>query len=488
MRTTLASVSMTAGGGVSGPPQPRQQQQQPQADDAPRGDGAGSSSSVAGGGGGGSNGGWAARGSAPQALFSLARVNGPGPGQQPAWGPDRAAVTAGGKGGGGAAVAGGELDLDLDRAQAVVSELIGGGGGRLGGSEDETEGGTAAEEAVLSRAECSFCRKRLGRSSSRRASPDVLLCDGCHRGFHADCCRYRGLDIRRQRSGTGEAGGADSGSGSGAWYHCQDCAECAAQWRARAAAGPAAAAGGRSWLLLSTDLTSTSTSTSQPAVAQSGAQQQLQQRRRQKVVEALEQAAAVLSSEYGPRVVDAVLDSDHAVLLRDARGLAVSAATLDVYGREVVVMDLAATAEEARGRGHFRALVTSLESWLQEAQTQHWVVALAPGKDGKAMQQMWRERGFRPLAGRQAHMWARQLPGFPETSGGGGGRGRGGGSMLLAKRLAAAGAGEGAEEEGEGARRRRGPGGVLRRAVGGVVGGVAGAVRGVVGYVLLADR
>ncbi|GFR43820.1 hypothetical protein Agub_g4916, partial [Astrephomene gubernaculifera] len=70
-------------------------------------------------------------------------------------------------------------------------------------------------------------------------------------------------------------------------------------------------------------------------------------------------------------------DSDFAVLLRDVRGTAVSAATLDVYGSEVVVMDLMATAEEARGRGHGRVLVNSLEQWLTEAGTRHWVVCLS---------------------------------------------------------------------------------------------------------------
>lgn len=63
--------------------------------------------------------------------------------------------------------------------------------------------------------------------------------------------------------------------------------------------------------------------------------------------------STVMSAEYGPRVVDALLDSDYGILLRDAGGNAVSAATVDVYGREVVVVDLATTVEEARGRGHF---------------------------------------------------------------------------------------------------------------------------------------
>ncbi len=72
----------------------------------------------------------------------------------------------------------------------------------------------------------------------------------------------------------------------------------------------------------------------------------------------------MLSEEYGPRVVDAVLDSDFAVLLRDQRGAPVSAASVDVYGRDVVVMDLAATAEEARGRGHFRCDSTAVRCLL----------------------------------------------------------------------------------------------------------------------------
>ncbi|GIM03947.1 hypothetical protein Vretimale_8565, partial [Volvox reticuliferus] len=367
---------------------------------------------------------------APQALFSLARADDADQRRlrnHRGWGED-AAYGAGGRGGGfrSAGVgAGTGDDLDLAKAEAVLADLMRDGGGGGGGGGDEAAldgasgdaadaGGAAATEAALSRLECGFCHRRLSsRRRPRRASTAALLCDGCHRGFHADCCRYRGLDTRPRRrrqvtegSGEGTVGagrGGDDAAGSGGevWYHSKDCSECAAQWQRRAAAGPSPAAGGRTWLLAAPELYG------------------MQGAARQEVLDALQQASAVLSAEYGPRVVDAVLDSDYAVVLRDARGAAVSAATVDVYGREVVVMDLAATSDEARGRGHFRALVTSLESWLDEAKTQHWVVALAPGKEGKAAQRMWRDHGFRPLPPRQARAWARQLPGFPEVSGGG---------------------------------------------------------------------
>lgn len=45
------------------------------------------------------------------------------------------------------------------------------------------------------------------------------------------------------------------------------------------------------------------------------------------------QAAGLLAAEFGPRAVDALLDSDWAALLRDPRGGAAAAAALDVYGR-----------------------------------------------------------------------------------------------------------------------------------------------------------
>ncbi|GIL56703.1 hypothetical protein Vafri_12013, partial [Volvox africanus] len=397
-----------------------------------------------GGADGGSDGGgagWAAgqqsRG-APHALFSLARADAADRRRvrgHRGWDEDAVNGTGGRGGGIGAAgmSAGIGGDLDLAKAEAVLADLMrdGRGGGGGGGGEavldsgDVADPGRAAEaEAVLSRLECGFCHRRLSsRRRSRAVSAATLLCDGCHRGFHTDCCRYRGRDTRpRQRwqvaEGSGEDAirvrdaGDDAHSGGGeVWYHSKDCSECAAQWQRRAAAGPLPAPGGRTWLLAASELYG------------------LKGAARQEALEALQQASAVLSAEYGPRVVDAVLDSDYAVVLRDARGTAVSAATVDVYGREVVVMDLAATSDDARGRGHFRALVTSLESWLDETTTQHWVVTLAPVKDGKAALRMWREHGFRPLPARQAHAWARQLPGFPDASGGG--------AVLLERRMAA---------------------------------------------------
>ncbi|GLI65241.1 hypothetical protein VaNZ11_008726, partial [Volvox africanus] len=377
--------------------------------------GQGGSRGGADGGSDGGGAGWAAgqrfRG-APQALFSLARGD---DADQPrlrghrGWSAD--VINGTGRRGGGAGIGASGMsaglggDLDMAKAEAVLADLMrdgrsgGGGGGEAaldGGSGDEADPGrAAAAEAVLSRLECGFCHRRLSSwRRSRGASAATLLCDGCHRGFHADCCRYRGLDPRPRRRRQ-----LTEGSGEGAIRLGH--------------AGPSPAPGGRTWLLAASELYG------------------LKGAVRQEALEALQQASAVLSAEYGPRVVDAVLDSDYALVLRDARGTAVSAATVDVYGREVVVMDLAATSDDAHGRGHFRALVASLESWLDEATTQRWVVTLAPGKDGKAAQRMWREHGFRPLPARQAHAWARQLPGFPDVSGRG--------AVLLERRMAAGG-------------------------------------------------
>ncbi|EFJ42022.1 hypothetical protein VOLCADRAFT_119553 [Volvox carteri f. nagariensis] len=284
----------------------------------------------------------------PQPLFSLARVieaddpddpkqrlrNQIQKRRQPGFGAD------GGSGGGGGSVdlrSGADLDLDLDRAQRVLAELMrDGGGGDLrptegdageAGSPGGGGGGVAAEveaEATLSRLECGFCRGRLGgggggsRSWRRSKGGAVLLCDGCHRGFHEQCCRYRGLDIRPRRrrrlGGQGlaaAAGASEEGGGGGGctaeWHHCKDCAEVASLWRSRAAAGPGPAPGGRSWMLAATKLDG------------------MYGNVRQEGLEALQQVMGV-----------------------------VSAATMDVYGREVVVMDIAATADEAQGKGHFR--------------------------------------------------------------------------------------------------------------------------------------
>ncbi|KAG2495665.1 hypothetical protein HYH03_006265 [Edaphochlamys debaryana] len=353
--------------------------------------------------------------------------------------------------------AGGSDDVALDGAQAdaVVAGLIGAGGGGEEGEED----GEAAAERALERIRCGFCRRRVGSSA---AGGPVLLCDGCHRPFHGACCRYRGVSTRRGERGT--------------WHHCGECAESAAAWRQRAAeGGPAPAGSGRSWELLPTS-----------AVG-------LPAGRKAEVTEGLRQAASLLASEYGPQVVDAVLDSDYAVLVRDVGQTPVAAAGLDVYGRDVVVLDLMAATEGGAGeQAHVGALLDSLDGWLREAHVRSWVAVLPSGSDGaeqRAQQRRFRERGFGALGWRAAAAWGAELPGFPE---GPGWVRRAGADVLLVKRLEGGrGKGEGKEGEGAGEAQAgsRGRAGRVREVVGGAArglwGGVAGAARGVIGYVTL---
>ncbi|KAG2453298.1 hypothetical protein HYH02_001524 [Chlamydomonas schloesseri] len=383
-------------------------------------------------------------------------------------------------------------------ADAAAAEGV--GGGFVDGGDEDDEAAEAEAEQALGMVQCGFCGRRLGRRGVRSA----LLCDCCHRPFHADCCRYRGVPTRRRRlqAGEGAAEGAAGGGGGGGphadgWFHSPDCAAVSTQWFGRAAAGPQPAAAGRTWLLLPTQLRGGSASSSGGGSTSAEARNGLQQ------------AAGVLAGEFGPRVVDAVLDSDWAVLLRDPRGTAVSAATLDLYGREVVVMDLVATAEQARGQGHNRALLDAVGDWLTEADTRHWVVSLpspasasplaglgGSGGEGGAedevaqarrLQRQYGARGFTRLPGWQQRAWARQLPGFPEPRGGADG------SVLMVRALPAAkgqrragerDGGEGAEDGGEGTGRGRAVVGLVR----GMAGGLGGAVRGLWGYVTLSGR
>ena len=93
--------------------------------------------------------------------------------------------------------------------------------------------------------------------------------------------------------------------------YMQDCAAVSTQWSGRAAAGPQPAAASRTWLLLPTQLRGGSSS---QAEARDG----------------LQQAAGVLAGEYGPRVVDAVLD----------RWAAASGAVSEVWGRLFVTLNV----------------------------------------------------------------------------------------------------------------------------------------------------
>ncbi|KXZ51347.1 hypothetical protein GPECTOR_13g835 [Gonium pectorale] len=234
----------------------------------------------------------------------------------------------GGDGGGGG---GGELDVEA--AEAAIADLVrggrgGGGGGGLGEASGEGEADERAAMRALSSVECGFCRRRLGRRAASGRGPPLLLCDGCHRPFHADCCRFRAVPTRPRPGG------------DGGWYHCEDCEKCAAQWRQRAAAGAAPAGNGRTWALLTP-------AAGLPAGGGRGAL------RRPEATEGLREVRMAAAST-APRAVDAVLDSDYAVLLRDARGAAVAAATLDVYGRDVTVTDLLATRDGDHGPAHVR--------------------------------------------------------------------------------------------------------------------------------------
>ncbi|PNH03088.1 hypothetical protein TSOC_010870 [Tetrabaena socialis] len=355
MRCTLASVTLQQQQLLSGAePHDRRSQQPARCADGEGGGGSGASGHVR-----------------PQPLFSLARA-------ERAASPSRPGATAGygsNAPGQDPGAGGGIPELDVAGADAVLADMM--QGGRLGGGESSEGGDAEQAESAMARVECGFCHRRLGRSGA-----PVMLCDGCHRPFHTACCRYRGVGIRR-------------GAG-GAWHHCGDCASCSAAWQQRAAAGPTPAAGGRSWLLLPTRLGPAGAG-SRPAAA-----------------DALKEASCVLAAEYGPPAVDAVLDSDFAVLLRDPRGRPVSAATLDVYGREVVVLELMATLEEAQKQGHGRALVDAVGGWLggNEAGAAHWVVAVPPDAEGRALQKMWRGHGFSPV---QAHTKMLQRTACPRS-------------------------------------------------------------------------
>lgn len=66
---------------------------------------------------------------------------------------------------------------------------------------------------------------------------------------------------------------------------------------------------------------------------------------------------------------------------------AVSAATLDIFGPDLAMMDLIATRDDVRGKGHARDLVAHIERALSSVGVQSLLIAVSSTDQG--MQDVW---------------------------------------------------------------------------------------------------
>lgn len=103
---------------------------------------------------------------------------------------------------------------------------------------------------------------------------------------------------------------------------------------------------------------------------------------------------------------------------------AVSAATIDVLGQDLAMMDLLATRDDVRGRGHAKVLVDSLESALASVGVQSLLVAVS-GSD-QATQEAWAGGrkgkgtigiGYKKLSKGERQKLSTQWPHFSAVSG-----------------------------------------------------------------------
>ena len=92
---------------------------------------------------------------------------------------------------------------------------------------------TEGEVEQLSQVKCSECRRPLMRAG-RPDAEDIEVCDGCHRCFHALCCRRRGIGlssggvrkaVAAAPAGEGEPGSSNAhdGGDGGLWFHSESC-------------------------------------------------------------------------------------------------------------------------------------------------------------------------------------------------------------------------------------------------------------------------
>ncbi|KAF8073083.1 hypothetical protein HT031_000744 [Scenedesmus sp. PABB004] len=243
------------------------------------------------------------------------------------------------------------LAAPASSSEAASSEPRGGtasGSGYESGS-DEDSGDDS--DLHLDEINCQLCSGPLSRPAARgglfrRAArggrggtPRFLVCDCCQRCFHEACCKRKGVSTRE--------------AADGSWFHSAGCADCQARLDARVRGGPAPLPGGRSWQLIDCA----------PVAADGGAADSV--RALQRLKRNLSDVLEVLLPSFGPTAAQQLVDTNKgfAVLLRQDQ-TPLTAGLLDVYGQDLAVLDLVATAMEEQGKGHCRCLLQALEGWL----------------------------------------------------------------------------------------------------------------------------
>eukprot|EP00775_Hariotina_reticulata_P010419 gene10419-10577_t len=278
-----------------------------------------------------------------------------------------------------------------------ASQRAGSGSG-AGSSSGYESGGesSSTSDLHLERIQCQLCHrplsqrggsKRFWQRSPRSQKPPnlFLVCDCCQRCFHEDCCKDKGISTHQDRK-------------TGTWFHSSGCQDCHQGLKQQADAGSTPLPDGRSWQLVD---------------CQPRSPKELGGVRALRELKAnLGDVLEVLLAAYGPGAVQQLVNTGngYAVLLRKQDKEPVTAGLLDVYGKDLAVLDLVATLSEEQGQGHCTALVGALEGWLGPQLGVASLMAVCPDNEPEVAK-LWQSKfGFKRLTKKQLTQLQASVP------------------------------------------------------------------------------
>lgn len=283
----------------------------------------------------------------------------------------------------------------LSRFSGSSSDLSSTGTAAGSGYESESDSDADTDTGYssdlhLDRINCQICKRPLNErpgkkkkllslpwggsssGSSKGHSTDFLVCDCCQRCYHRHCCKQHGISTKERE---------------GIWFHDSSCQDCQQRLQDKVAAGPVALPGGRSWQLIDCA----------PVDPQGPGGVKALQALKQHLSDVLE----VMLPAFGPGAAQQLVDTNkgYAVLLKKGKE-PLTAGLMDVYGKELAVLDLVATAVEHKGDGHCRALLQALEGWLGPELGVAKLVAVCPADEPRNLT-LWQQKfGFKKLDAR----------------------------------------------------------------------------------------
>lgn len=226
-------------------------------------------------------------------------------------------------------------------------------------------------EEELTRVKCPLCRRALvprrgvfARRAAQVDPTDLLVCDGCQQCFHRRCCQRRGLSTARYHKGP--------------WFHSEACHHVYDKLHELVEKGEGPVTESTSFQLLYCPKACQPRNVEYPK---------------------FEQVVRVLMPEYGPFVPQHLEGSQYAVLLKH-EGAPVTAAIMDVFGKTAASVDLVATSDAVRLRGHCRSMMEHLEKVLDDVGVDQMLVMCDPFDEN--IQDMWMTKfDYQPCSRRQ---------------------------------------------------------------------------------------